>query len=124
DPGNSQWQRDLSVSHERIGDVRLGKGDVAGALAPCEASLAIRSQLAERDPGNGQWQHDLSVSYAKIGEALSRQGNNERAVAAYEAGRAISQGLSERDPSNAPWRADATWFQERLRALQLSGKVP
>jgi len=27
DPGNAGWQRDLSVSHERIGDVqRAGRG--------------------------------------------------------------------------------------------------
>ena len=32
DPGNAGWQRDLSVSWERLGDVRQAQGDLAGAL--------------------------------------------------------------------------------------------
>jgi hypothetical protein len=33
DPANTQWQRDLSVSHDRIGDVLVAQGDGPGALA-------------------------------------------------------------------------------------------
>ena len=32
DPGNADWQRDLSVSFERIGDVQVAQGDLSGAL--------------------------------------------------------------------------------------------
>ena len=32
DPGNSQWQRDLWVSHNKIGDTQSAQGDQAGAL--------------------------------------------------------------------------------------------
>ncbi len=32
DPGNAGWQRDLSVSLNKIGDVRQAQGDLAGAL--------------------------------------------------------------------------------------------
>ena len=30
DPGNSLWQRDLSVSFNKAGDVQLAQGDLAG----------------------------------------------------------------------------------------------
>jgi hypothetical protein len=33
DVGNADWQRDVSVSLEKVGDVRLAAGDRAGALS-------------------------------------------------------------------------------------------
>jgi tetratricopeptide (TPR) repeat protein len=66
DPGNAGWQRDLSVSHERIGDVQQAQGDLAAAVASYQASLAIAERLAKADPGNAGWQHDRIVSYVKL----------------------------------------------------------
>ena len=39
DPANTQWQRDLSVSHDRIGDVLVAQGDGPGALAAFRTGL-------------------------------------------------------------------------------------
>ena len=33
DPRNARWQRDLSVSLNKVGDVQAAQGDLAGALA-------------------------------------------------------------------------------------------
>ena len=33
DPGNTRWQRDLSIGYNRTGDVLVAKGDLPGALA-------------------------------------------------------------------------------------------
>jgi hypothetical protein len=41
---NAGWQRDLSLSHERIGDVG-GPGDLPKSLKSFHASLAIRQRL-------------------------------------------------------------------------------
>ena len=30
DPGNTQWQRDLSVLHIKVGDVLVAQGDLPG----------------------------------------------------------------------------------------------
>ena len=54
--GNAGWQRDLSVSHNKIGDVQQAQGDLAAALASYQASLAIAERLAKADPGNAGWQ--------------------------------------------------------------------
>jgi len=43
DVGN---ERDLSVSHNRIGDVEFARGNTEAALAAYQASLAIREKLA------------------------------------------------------------------------------
>ena len=63
DPGNAGWQRDLSVSHNKIGDVQVAQGNLPAALTSYQASLAIRERLAKADPGNAGWQRDLSVSH-------------------------------------------------------------
>jgi tetratricopeptide (TPR) repeat protein len=52
DPGNAGWQRDLSVSYEKIGDVQVDQGDLAGALKSYQEDLAIADWLATSDPGN------------------------------------------------------------------------
>jgi tetratricopeptide (TPR) repeat protein len=71
DPGNAGWQRDLSVSFEKIGDVQQAQGDLAAALTSFRASLDIAERLAKADPGNAGWQRDLIVSLFKIGDLSS-----------------------------------------------------
>jgi hypothetical protein len=39
DKSNARAQRDLSISLEKIGDIKLRAGDAAGALAAYEESL-------------------------------------------------------------------------------------
>ncbi|MER2510535.1 MAG: TIR domain-containing protein, partial [Amaricoccus sp.] len=65
DPGNASWQRDLSVSHVKIGDVLLAQGKLDPALEAYQAGMAIAERLAAADPGNASWQRDLSVSHVK-----------------------------------------------------------
>ena len=38
DPGNAGWQRDLSVSHNKIGDVQRAQGNLPAALTSFQAS--------------------------------------------------------------------------------------
>ena len=68
DPTNAGWQRDLSVSNNRIGDVLQARGDLDGALAAYQASLDIRERLARADPTNAGWQRELSASHISIGD--------------------------------------------------------
>ena len=41
DPGNAGWQRDLSVSYEKVGDVLMDQGNLPEALKAYRDSLAI-----------------------------------------------------------------------------------
>jgi predicted negative regulator of RcsB-dependent stress response len=54
--GNAQWQYDLGISNERIGNVQMAQGDLGAALKSYEARQAIISRLATSDPGNAGWQ--------------------------------------------------------------------
>src|SRR5262249_29793238 len=75
DPGNADWQRDLSVSYEKVGNVQVAQGDLTGALKSYRDSLAIRDRLSKSDPGNADWQRDLSVSLNKVGDVQVAQGD-------------------------------------------------
>jgi hypothetical protein len=74
DPGNAGWQRDLSVSHIKIGDVLRAQGNLTAALESYQADLAIAERLARADPGNAGWQRDLAFSHWR----LAKYGNQSR----------------------------------------------
>ncbi|MBV9491714.1 MAG: tetratricopeptide repeat protein, partial [Verrucomicrobia bacterium] len=67
DPANAGWQRDLSVSYNKVGDVLRDQGDLAGALQNCRQALAIAEKLARQGPSNAQWQGDLAFASWRVG---------------------------------------------------------
>jgi tetratricopeptide (TPR) repeat protein len=106
DPGNAEWQRDLSVGYERVGDVQLAQGDLKAALKSYSDSLAIGERLTKADPGNAGWQRDLSVSYNKVGDVEEAQGDLKAALKSYSDSLAIRERLAKSDPGNAGWQRD------------------
>jgi len=79
DPNNAEWQRDLSVSYDRVGDISAARGDRDGALKAYKDGLDIRKALAARDPNNVVWQTDLVVSAWKLAEAGAKDGRQHLA---------------------------------------------
>ena len=77
DPSNAGWQRDLSVSHNKVGDVLRAQGDLAGALQAYRESLAVRARLAAADPSNAGWQRDVVVSYWKLADIAEKSGTGD-----------------------------------------------
>ena len=125
DPGNAGWQRDLSVSYNKVGDVQVAQGNLPAALASYQAGLAIRDRLAKSDPGNAGWQRDLSVSYNKVGDVQVAQGNLPAALASYQASLAISDRLAKSDPGNAGWQRDLSVSYDKVGDVQVAqGNLP
>ncbi|MBS0155338.1 MAG: DUF4062 domain-containing protein [Nitrospira sp.] len=125
DPANTEWQRDLSVSHDRIGNVLVSQGDLPAALTAYRASLAIREVLAKRDGGNTQWQRDLSVSHDRIGDVLVAQGDLPAALTAYRASLAIREVLAKRDGGNTEWQRDLSISHNKIGDVLVSqGDLP
>ncbi len=106
DPSNIQWQRDLSISHEKIGGVLQAQGDLAGALTAYRHSLEIRERLAVNDPSNAQGQRDLSVSFYRLAQLHERLEDLTEALRWAEASLAIDEKLASLDPTNAVWQED------------------
>jgi hypothetical protein len=79
DDGNTAWQRDLSVSQNKIGDVLRAQGDLAGALLSCRPGLAIAERLTARDGGNSRWQQDVFLSLIRLTEVRLQDGQRGEA---------------------------------------------
>jgi hypothetical protein len=118
DTADTQAQRDLSVSHDRIGDVRVAQGDLAGAMLSFQARHAIAERLAGDDPGNAGWQRDLSISHEKIGDVRVAQGDLAGAMLSYQASLAIAERLAGDDPGNAGWQRDLIVGYAKLGGMQ------
>jgi tetratricopeptide (TPR) repeat protein len=110
--------RDISVSHTRVGDVQRAQGSLEAALASYRAGLRIRDHLAQSDPGNTQWQRDLSVSHNKIGDVQRAQGSLEAALASYQAGLRIAEHLAQSDPGNTQWQRDLSVSHNKIGDVQ------
>jgi tetratricopeptide (TPR) repeat protein len=95
DPTNTEWQRDLSISRSKLGDVAVAAGDLAGAPEHYRAGLAIRERLAAADPTNTGWQRDLSGSRERLGDVAAAAGDLTGAGEHYRAGLAIVRRLTE-----------------------------
>jgi tetratricopeptide (TPR) repeat protein len=124
DPGNSGWQRDLSVAQGFVAIILDAQGNLSEALAGYQRTLEIQARLAKSDPGNAGWQRDLSVSYNKVGDVLKEQGTLPEALNAYRDSLVIAERLAKSDPSNAGWQVDVAfcllgagrqWRKARLR---------
>jgi len=62
------WQRDLSVSHTKLGEVAEAAGDTRTARAEYRASLEINARLAVLDPGNAAWRSDLRYTQQQLND--------------------------------------------------------
>ena len=98
--------REVSVAHDRIGDVQVALGNLSAALKNYRASLAIAERLAAADGNNASWQRDLSVSHNKIGDVQVAQGSLSAALDSYRASLAIAQRLAGGRWNNAGWQRD------------------
>ena len=116
EPNNSQFQRDLSVSYIKLGDIELRLGNYYAALAHYDNLLTVRLKLVELDPNNSQFQRDLSVSYIKLGDNELRLGNNDAALAHYENALTIALKL---DPNNSQFQRDLSVSYIKLGDIEL-----
>ena len=119
DPSNTEWQRDLSVSFNKIGDVQRARGNLDAALKAYQDSLAIAEKLAAQDPSNTEWQRDLSVSFNKIGDVQSARGNLDAALKAYQdSARHRARSSPRRTRATAEWQRDLSVSFNKIGDVQ------
>jgi hypothetical protein len=75
DPANAGWRRDLSVSHNKIGDVLRDQGDLPAALVSFQSAMRIAERLAQSDPTNATWRRDLERIGKRISDVEARRGS-------------------------------------------------
>jgi tetratricopeptide (TPR) repeat protein len=124
EPQNPRWQRDASVTHDRIGDLLMAAGEIDLGLEAFRKSLALCEALAERQPADLRWQHDLSVAHDRIGEALDVKGDLDGALQSFGRGLAIAESLMRREPDRPDRRWDFSASLDRIGDVLLAKGKP
>lgn len=103
-PRNRQWQRDLSVSYNKIGRALHKRNRPAEALEYYQKGLDIRKRLVEEGLKDDEWRggRDLAFNYGKIAEANIALNAFPAALAAADQARVIRQALLDKchEPCN------------------------
>ena len=124
DPANTDWQRDLSVSHNLLGRVYQAQWWLKEALAEYQSFKQIMESLTVRDPTNTAWQRDLSTSHRYVGNVYWGQERLEEALAEYQMGKHIIESLTAHDSANTDWQRDQSASHNNVgRVYQAQGRL-
>ena len=117
-PAHSGWQRNRSVSSEKLGSLSLARGDLAEVRLHLAHSFKIRERLSTAGPTNSQWQHDLWISLVKLGYLAKSEGNIVSAINHYRANLPIAAALAAQSPGMPQRRNDLANTRRRLAELE------
>ena len=116
DGGNTTWQHEIEVSHNKIADALITTGKREDAITAYQTALDIALKIVAAEPDNTEWQSDLSFCYVKIGDAVATD-DRARARDAYQKSLVIRDKLAGSDANNVQFRRDLALSHERLAGL-------
>jgi len=117
EPGRADYQCDLSVSYERLGDLMSALGQGEQAREFFEKSLGAIERVAQAEPERADFQRQLSVSYNKLGDLMRALGQGEQAREFFEKDLAIAQRLAQAEPGRADYQRDLSVSYNKLGDL-------
>jgi tetratricopeptide (TPR) repeat protein len=120
DPGNTEWQRNLSVYFSKVGDVQVAQGDLPDALKSYEDGLAITDRLAKSNLDNAAWQRDLTLYFSKLGDVQAARDDQSAALVNYEEGLAVMEKLAKSNPGDVSLQRDLSAYLVRIGSLQIA----
>jgi tetratricopeptide (TPR) repeat protein len=120
DKANAQWQRDLSISYMKLGDVLEAEQKHDDALTSYQMSFAVAERLPSGGERNVEWQRDRYVAQERIGDLLMEQGKFDDALAAFQNSLGLRQKLAATDFGNAQWQRDLFIIYDKIGDLELS----
>jgi tetratricopeptide (TPR) repeat protein len=85
DPTDTESQRNLSISYNKLGDACAGQGQFSEAQKFFGDALATAHRLADDDPTNADAQRDVMVNHYKLGKISAASENYSDAIDEYEA---------------------------------------
>jgi len=108
----------------QIGDVRIKQGNLAGAAAPMEQSLALARRLVELAPEDGERLFALGQSEYWVGYVHWQHGDLAAARQPFETYLDISRRLVNKEPGNLTWRRELSSAHSNLGSLaQAEGRL-
>jgi tetratricopeptide (TPR) repeat protein len=118
--GNQDWQRNLSISFGKLGDLESGAGNVDAARTWYQRALDLDKRLAAHDADNRIWQRDLLVSYVKLAELEERSQRFDAARTLYQQSGSLAERLAK-NASDAQAQHDL--FVNHVRRGELEERV-
>jgi tetratricopeptide (TPR) repeat protein len=118
EPRTAEWQHDLSIAYNKIGDVLTKLGNSSGALGNYRNSLAIRQRLVEADPENPLWQRDLASAYDRIGDVFRSQGNSIDALDNYRESLKITEPLATDQKRSSDWQRNLALVHDKIGDIE------
>ena len=113
-PDRIDYQRDLSISYDRIGNVLVAAGRREEALADYQRSLEIREKLATADPGDTELQRELAISHNEMGDVLAAVGRREEALSADQKSLEIRERLAAAHPGDTELQRDLSISHNKI----------
>ena len=125
-PLNAGWQRDLSVSHDRVGRVLAAQGEFAEALTATARPWPFAAVWLRPTRGTVRGSTICRSSHERIGDALAAQADHSEALGSYARIRRHSRATDRRRcRSNAGWQRDLAVCYERVGDVFLAqAKLP
>jgi tetratricopeptide (TPR) repeat protein len=120
DSGNAQWQRDLSVSWERLATVGERQKDRVGALEAWRQALSISECLATSFPDSVDMQTTSVIHLAGIARNLDHADPSARAeaLAALDHALRLLRPLAEAGRLDADRQGWIAWIESQRAALE------
>jgi eukaryotic-like serine/threonine-protein kinase len=108
----------------QIGEVRLAKGDAAGAIQALDESLALSLRGVERQPQRTDWLATLGATHFWIGYAHWQTNDLEAALDRFNAYRASAKRMVQLEPGRAEWQMELAQAESNLGSVrQAQGRL-
>ena len=115
DPANTEWQRDLSVSHNRLGDVAIAAGDLAAARDRLPGQPGHRrAGWPPPTPPTPNGSATCPSATTGSGTWRRRPGTWPPPATTYQASLDIRARLAAADPANTDWQRDLSVSHNKL----------
>jgi len=117
-PESATWQRDLSICHDKVGDVERDQGDLIAALDRYKTAFGIKERLANSAPENA---HGSATSHwvSSVWPSSRQDSARARMPSIYSGrGRDIIAALKARTPNGATVSDDLARFDAHLAEVE------
>ena len=114
DPANKQYQRELGVIFNKLGDARIMARAYAPALDLYQRAVAIYEKLADAAPDDDQLQEDLAGALGRVGSIQAVTAKRPEAIETFRHSSAVLESLVAKQPDNLSWQYNLSQADNRI----------
>ena len=119
EPNNRQYESELSIQLERLGDCAMRRKDPTSALERYEAAHELAKQESDRNPGDLLSLSRLSIAIEKLADAQHAIGNLEQAADLAAESAAMTAEAAAQDPLNHGLHLDSLFIRGKAARMAI-----